>query len=408
MLDLCVLLAVLCLGSSNMNFGPLMSLLRLKTGFRANTVNNPPYFPTTVRELAEDAVFNCKVGLASQVSRMRIDTRLKLIHRDRHALLWLVLLASEMLDEDINDVHVFVSNHSDISHLVSLSQEVSKEHVKFNGDDDIAIDYQNEHMLSRRVPFVLRSGTKCSVTFSLTCPPTGREGWQVTGPVSDGMGGPNGARTSPQVSSPSSLMVERRPSSDKKRRGRKTLEQKADEERAELARRRLRDHSLVLIDRPDNINTEEQTGTFLESVENICFSAALDSVPVVLINPNLIATAWTSLGPQPPFLLSDFAQVYFCCDDYFRLIKKDEWCGLVQRASSGLDLFVLRGLSTRALAPSSYERVETWEDGLPDNIRASLSDLLRRDDNFPLRDVVHEMRQQEHRQVGIRPRIESK
>jgi hypothetical protein len=40
-------------------------------------------------------------------------------------------------------------------------------------------------------------------------------------------------------------------------------------------------------------------------------------------------------------LLRDFAQVYYICDDFFMLSRRDQWIGVVQRAASGFDMFFL-------------------------------------------------------------------
>ena len=61
----------------------------LPTTIQIGNVENPPFFPRTLEELAEDAAFSCRVGLSSSISRMRVDVRLKLIDRERHALAWL-------------------------------------------------------------------------------------------------------------------------------------------------------------------------------------------------------------------------------------------------------------------------------------------------------------------------------
>ena len=35
-------------------------------------------------------------------------------------------------------------------------------------------------------------------------------------------------------------------------------------------------------------------------------------------------------GARAPLLLSDFAQAYFICDDYFMFSRRDQWAGLVR------------------------------------------------------------------------------
>ena len=54
-----------------------------------------------------------------------------------------------------------------------------------------------------------------------------------------------------------------------------------------------------------------------------------------LFVPPCMTLAWNDFGARTPLLLSDFAQAYFICDDYFMFSKRDQWCGIVQRAASG-------------------------------------------------------------------------
>ena len=103
---------------------------------------------------------------------------------------------------------------------------------------------------------------------------------------------------------------------------------------------------------------------------------------MVMINPSLIATAWNDFGPRSPLLVSDFAQAYFACDDLFMMTKKDDWIGVVQRASSGMDLFRLTGLMPGTKAPTEFSRIESWPDGLPDNLRSVIAKHLARDPAF--------------------------
>ena len=142
----------------------------------------------------------------------------------------------------------------------------------------------------------------------------------------------------------------------------------------------IKDQVFVIFN-PDNLSSARPE--LLEDVQAICFHGALRKVPVVIINPCLIATAWNDYGPRSPLLLSDFAQAYFICDDLLLLSRKDEYFGIVQRASAGMDLFRLTGLFPGKKAPKSFTRIESWPDGMPDNLRSSLSKHLANDPNFP-------------------------
>jgi hypothetical protein len=128
---------------------------------------------------------------------------------------------------------------------------------------------------------------------------------------------------------------------------------------------------VFIIYNPDNLVSNSVE--ILEAVEAICFNSALKNIPVLITNPTLIATAWNDYGPRSPLLLSDFAQVYFICDNLFMMTKRDEWCGVVQRAHSGTDLFILSGLFPGKKAPSTYTRIESWDDAIPDNFRSTLA-----------------------------------
>lgn len=141
------------------------------------------------------------------------------------------------------------------------------------------------------------------------------------------------------------------------------------------------DKQIVIIFNPDNI-VEGSNPNLLDNIQCLCFKAALKKVPVIIINPELIGTAWNTIGPVPPLLLSDFTQVYFASDDYFMMPVKHQWAGIVQRAGSGTDLFLLNGLSPGKHAPNDFICVNSWKECIPDDIRGALVTLLRRSTTF--------------------------
>ena len=248
------------------------------------SAENNPFFPKTLEELAHDASFSIKIALISQISRVRVDVRLRLTNRDRFMLKWLVLLARDLLEspQDHSRVHVFIESDQDISSARNILEEMTKTQ-EIDLRDRIIFSNMNYVDLTKK---------------------------------------------------------------DK----------------------------LIIIYNPDNLLSSRRE--LLEDVQAICFHGALKKIPVVMTNPILIATAWNDFGPRSPLLLSDFAQAYFCCDDLFMMSAHDQWCGVVQRASSGLDLFMLSGLLPGKRCPDSYARIESWPDGMANTIRISLVQQL--------------------------------
>ena len=141
------------------------------------------------------------------------------------------------------------------------------------------------------------------------------------------------------------------------------------------------DNQIVVIFNPDNI-IEGSNPNLLDNVQCLCFKAALKRIPVIMINPELIAHAWNNVGPRPPLLLGDFPQIYFACDDYFAMPTKHQWAGIVTRAGTGTDLFLLNGLSPGKQSPNDFICVNSWSEGLPDDIRGALVTLLRKNTGF--------------------------
>ena len=138
---------------------------------------------------------------------------------------------------------------------------------------------------------------------------------------------------------------------------------------------------IIIIFNPDNI-IEGSNPSLLDNVQCLCFKAALKKVPVIIINPELIANAWNDVGPVPPLLLSDFSQIYFASDEYFMMPSKHQWAGLIQRAGSGTDLFLLSGMTPGKYSPDDFICVNSWKECIPDDIRNALVQLLRKSSSF--------------------------
>lgn len=256
------------------------------------TFENPPFFPTNLNELAEDAGFAIRVALISQISRIRVDVRMRLVSRERLMFNWLLLMTRELLDDEFTQIRIFVDQEDSRNKCIEVLEEMAS---VVNKTD------------------VVKPRIKISSTSDINL-------------------------------------------------------RKADK--------------LIVIYSPDNVLYDRPQ--LLEEVQAICFHGALRKIPVVMVNPNLVSTAWSDYGPRAPLLMSDFSQAYFACDDYFMLSRRDKWCGIVQRAASGFDLFLLDGMRPGQSKPDSYARIQSWPEGIPDNIRSVLSDLLMRDPHFPI------------------------
>lgn len=78
-----------------------------------------PYFPLTIEEMAYDASYYIKIALMNRYTRIRIDTRMKIIEKDRHSIRWLILLAKSMLDSEITQICLFVDEvYIELCHVI--------------------------------------------------------------------------------------------------------------------------------------------------------------------------------------------------------------------------------------------------------------------------------------------------
>lgn len=132
--------------------------------------------------------------------------------------------------------------------------------------------------------------------------------------------------------------------------------------------------SIYILHCPDNIFCEDNPYV-LEHIEGICFQAAIDKIPIVIINPNLISTAWNDYGMTPPMLLSDFQQVYFIRDDYAMVSHNNCWCGFIYRITLGFDVFLIE-IHHKVSNDFSYVRMNSWKDDFPQDFSTIISDIL--------------------------------
>lgn len=126
----------------------------------------------------------------------------------------------------------------------------------------------------------------------------------------------------------------------------------------------------------------------LGDVQAICFQSALRRIPVVLINPVLISTSYSTFGPTTAMLVGDFTQAYFIRDDYVMLAQSGRWCGLVRRLKAGCDLYLLEQMTstastaTAAAAVQKSTRLMHWETSTPDNLRSQVARLIAGEFNY--------------------------
>ena len=205
-----------------------------KEGYTTSNFENPPFFPSTVEELAYDVAFATKIAMINRIKRIRVDIRLRLTSRDRYMLKWLLMTSINLLDDDDSDsnVHVFIDKSDDVLRC----QDIWTEIVKNCTDTDSAMS---------------------------------NFGWLNTESVSE-------------------LDMEKK---NKELKEKKILLNKLSKIHiSPISDVHLQEKdSVLVIFNPDNMHSCEHPD-LLEDVQALCFHAALRNIPVVLINPQLIAT----------------------------------------------------------------------------------------------------------------------
>ena len=95
--------------------------------FQETGFENPPFFPTNLEELAKDASFAAKVALINNQKRIRIDVRMRITGRSRNILRWLLLMANEMLDDEIKCIRVFIDSSTDLNKCQSILNDIKSQ-----------------------------------------------------------------------------------------------------------------------------------------------------------------------------------------------------------------------------------------------------------------------------------------
>lgn len=207
-------------------------------GYKASNLENPPFFPSTIEELAYDVAFTTKIALINRIKRIRVDIRLRLTSRDRYMLKWLLLTSINLLDDNDADsnVHIFIDKSPDVGRCQELLVDL------------------------------IRNSTSI-------------------------------------LSSLASADMNEWPSSDEdvERKQFETIIREKKEQQdylnklskvhiSSISDVHLRDSdSILVIFNPDNMHSCEHPD-LLEDVQALCFHAALRKIPVILINPQLMAT----------------------------------------------------------------------------------------------------------------------
>ena len=201
-------------------------------GYKSTNFENPPFFPSTVEELAYDVAFTTKIALVNRLQRIRVDVRMRLTNRDRYMLKWLILTSVNLLDDNEaeSNVHIFIDKSCDVIRC----QEIWSEIVRNN-----------------------------------TAPIEGPHDWM--------------SRTEVDVAEWEKI--------EKAKNDQLVYLNKLNRVHiSPISDVHLRDSdSTLVIFNPDNMHSCEHPD-LLEDVQALCFHAALRKIPVILINPQLMAT----------------------------------------------------------------------------------------------------------------------
>lgn len=288
-------------------------------------IDNPSFFPRNLVQLAQDSSLSIKLGLFNQLNRIRIDINTRYTSKHKNILKWFVILTAMMLDDEINTICMFLNDENDVNKCRQIWSHLL----------DLSCD---------------RSDVKNPLNMN-------------------------------SIGNLNDLLDSNMNSFNKSR----VMIFSISENSFNECEKDLNDKSLFIICQPDNIYTSCNPHV-LEHIQTLCLHSSLRSRPVsiVMINPQLMSTAWNDYGMTTPMLLNDFHQVYYIRDNYQLLNKKDSWCGLIYRYLVGLDLFILNGCTAHSSKLDSYIRVKTWlkEESIPVDLSAVITGLLLDYSNF--------------------------
>ena len=325
------------------------------------SVANVPFFPRSLEELADDAAFSAKIVHMSNHRRIRIDVTTFLTRRERHKVEFMLLLARALVDEATPHVHVFV-------------------------DPSLSLGRVEAQWVDMCAGFAAQGATATGMTPTPAGqPPTTAERDTFHREFSkltiSAMGDrflqdivPEGKRAAKARE-----RVEQSGNNSSSSRSSSAFAVAGKPDKPSPSPRRPQPSAFVLL-QPSNLfasgpDPPDPAANPLEEVQALAFHAALRGIPVVLINPLLVTTS-CELGARDPLLLGDFCQAYFVHDHYLMMAKRGQFCGLLQRAATGFDLFLLEGLWNGAC--SSYQRIASWPEGFPSNLRSSIAAALLR------------------------------
>ena len=89
-----------------------------------SSYENPPFFPKTVLELAQDASFSIKLALINRLNRMRVDIRSRLLTRERPLVEFIVLTACMLVDDEFERIHIFIDDKYNVTKWNRLCDEI--------------------------------------------------------------------------------------------------------------------------------------------------------------------------------------------------------------------------------------------------------------------------------------------
>lgn len=262
---------------------------------------NPPYFPTSVNQLADDTVYSIKVGLMRKLSRILVVANTKVLDDLDFMLAWLMKIALQLVEIEESQVRIFV----DPKYTQDKCQQILK---------SLNVGVDTDPKRSARMRKI---------------------------------------KISP-MNSPG--LVE-----DK--------------------------DSIVIVFNPSNNGylSYDQSADVLDNIQGICFNAGIRSIPIIMINPDIMAYPLQHEGqPFRPLILNDFRRVYQLHDNIVTLRdqKSSEWFGFVFRLSESFDLFFMVKRARQNGDDMRYYRIRSESGGVHMN---DISDII---DSFVKQDAA--------------------
>jgi hypothetical protein len=142
---------------------------------------------------------------------------------------------------------------------------------------------------------------------------------------------------------------------------------------------------MIIIFEPINL-IDGNVGQLLDNIQSICLRAAMRSLPILMINPQLITFNMERQATFEPFLLGDFVNIYRLNDRHVELDHRQRLT-MVRRLGAAVELYHMKyahksdndkNHSTNTV----ISRIKSFDDGFPEEVSSIISRMMLEDPSF--------------------------